>query len=71
MQTWNWRTWARGMVGAAINSAANGVLVMGFDPKTFNFFDGGALNLLSFMAASGFVGALLWMKKHPLPEDDL
>jgi len=63
----NWRMWARGLVGAAVGGAANGVTAIGLDPQTFNFAEG-LPALGKFVAVSGIVSAALYLKTHPAPE---
>lgn len=64
------RRWGRGVLGAAINSAATAVTVMVVDPVAFNPMQGGLLKLLSAMGIAAVVGAALYLKQHPLPEDE-
>ena len=64
------RKWVRGLIGAAINSAATAITVVVVDPVTFNVMDGGFRELLSAMGISGLVGAGLYLKQHPLPDED-
>lgn len=67
--TKTFRRWSRGLLGAAINSAATAVSVVIVDPTDFNV-GGGLVKLLSVMGASALVGAALYLKQHPLPEED-
>jgi hypothetical protein len=63
--------WGRGLLGGAISSAANGVSVVIADPLTFNLTTAGGFGKLLFvMGVSAFVGALLYLKTHPLPGDE-
>ena len=64
------RKWGRGLVGAAINSAASAVTVVIVDPHAFNPMDGGVWKLLSVMAVAAAFGAALYLKQHPLPEEE-
>lgn len=64
------RRWARGLLGAAINSAASAVTVVIVDPQDFNPMDGGVWKLLSVMGVAAIFGAALYLKQHPLPEED-
>lgn len=58
--------WARGLVGAFIQSAATVVTVMLVDPQTFNIETG--LAKVGIVAlVSGGLGAALFLSKHPLP----
>jgi len=59
--------WARGLVGAFIQSAATVITVMIVDPATFNIADGLA-NVGIVALFSGGLGAALFLSKHPLPE---
>lgn len=59
------RIWLHGLLGAAISSVANSVVVMGIDPKTFNFYDG-LPKLAAFAAGSAIIGAMLYLQKHPV-----
>lgn len=68
--TTNARKWTRGLLGAAINSAASAVTVVVVDPIDFNPLNGGLLKLLSVMGVAAIFGAALFLKQHPLPEDD-
>ena len=65
----NWQRWMRGLLGAVINSAASATTVVVVDPGDFNFA-GGLGKLGSVIAASAIVGAALYLKTHPLPEDE-
>lgn len=65
-----WRHWGRGLLGAAINSAASAVTVVIVDPLDFNPLNGGLTKLLSVMGVAAAFGAALYLKQHPLPDDD-
>lgn len=64
------RKWGRGLLGAAINSAASVVTVVIVDPLDFNPLNGGLLKLLSVMGVAAAFGAALFLKQHPLPEEE-
>ena len=64
------RRWARGLLGAAINSAASAVTVVIVDPQDFSPTNGGIWKLLSVMGVAAVFGAALYLKNHPLPEED-
>jgi hypothetical protein len=65
------RRWIRGIIGGAIGSGANGLTVMIADPVTFNPATSGGLQKLAFvMGISAAVGAALFLKQHPLPDED-
>lgn len=66
----NWARWARGLLGAAINSAASAVTVVIVDPVDFNPIDGGLGKLLSVMGVAAVFGAALYLKQHPLPDEE-
>ncbi len=58
--------WARGLVGAFIQSGATCITVMIVDPQTFNIADGlGNVGIVALV--SGGLGAALFLSKHPLP----
>lgn len=60
--------WARGLLGAAINSAASAITVVIVDPVKFNPLAGGAAELATVAAVAGLFGAALYLKQHPLPD---
>ena len=64
----NWRMWLRGLIGALIGGAANGITAMVLDPNTFNFSTG-LLALGKFAFVSGIISAALWLKTHPVPDE--
>ena len=64
------RIWARGLAGAAINSAAGAVSLVVVDPVDFDPFGGGLVKLLKVSLSLALVGAFLYVKQHPLPVDD-
>ena len=66
-----WQHWTRGLVGAAINSAASAVTVVIVDPHDFSPMNGGMGKLLSVMGVAAVFGAALFLKQHPLPENDI
>ena len=58
--------WARGLVGAFIQSASVVISTMIVDPETFNIGEG--LAKVGMVAlVSGIVGAALFLQKRPLP----
>lgn len=61
-----WRFWFRGLIAAAINSAAGGVAIVVVDPHTFGDWH----QLVKVCAVLAITGAALYLKQHPLPEDD-
>ena len=62
----NVRLWVRGLIAAAINSAAGAGAMMIVDPKDFNIYEG-LPKLLMVMVTLAITGALLYLKEHPLP----
>lgn len=66
----DWKQWARGLVGAAINSAASAVTVVIVDPRNFDPANGGIRKLLTVMAVAAVFGAALYLKQHPVPENE-
>lgn len=60
------RRWLVGLIGAAINVAANSITLMVVDPLKFNLFDGGAAELGKVAVVSAIIGAALYVKTHPL-----
>lgn len=64
------RKWGRGLLGAAINSAASAVTVVIVDPQDFSPMNGGIWKLLSVMGVAAIFGASLYLKNHPLPEEE-
>lgn len=61
-----WEKWVKGLAAAAIGGAANGVIVMGIEPATFNIGEGIG-NLGTFVLLSGLVAAAMYLKQSPLP----
>ena len=64
------KLWLRGLMGAALNSIGNGIVVVIVDPTTFNLFHGGAKELAAVVITSMILGAGLYLKTHPLPLED-
>lgn len=62
------KVWAKGLLAAIISSAATSITVYVSAPETFNF-ESGWSNLLSVMAISAIIGAAMYLKKSPVPED--
>lgn len=60
--------WTRGMVGAAINSAAAAGAALIVDFHDFNPAGGGIKRLALVMGVAALSGALLYIKQHPVPE---
>jgi hypothetical protein len=63
------KLWLRGLLAAAINSAVSGLSVIVADSQTFNL-SSGIKPLLSVVGLSAVTGALLYLKQHPLPDQD-
>lgn len=67
--TKNRRAWARGLVAAFVGSAANAVTNVVIAPETFNIHEGlGKLGASALL--SGGVGAALYLKAHPVWDED-
>jgi hypothetical protein len=64
----NVQLWVRGLFAAIIGGAANAVIVMILDPIDFNL-GAGAGKLTIAAGSSALVGAALYLKQHPLPDD--
>ena len=64
------RQWGRGLLGAAINSAASAITVVVVDPAAFNPMNGGLTKLATVMGVAAIFGASLYLKNHPLPEEN-
>lgn len=70
MTDWNWKRFFAGLLGAAINSGVNSTGALILAPEAFNPFGGGDWRKLAgLLIVSMLVGAWLWLKKHPLPEE--
>ncbi len=64
----NTRVWIRGLVAAIVAAASNAVTVMIVEPLHFNVHEG--LNKVCQVAlVSAIVGAALYLKQHPLPDE--
>jgi hypothetical protein len=59
--------WTRGLIGAAINSAAVGGMALVVDNHDFNPAEGGWRKLGAVVLVSSVTGAMLYLKQHPLP----
>jgi hypothetical protein len=64
------KLWRRGLLAALIGGAVSGCTSMIVDPAHFNLFNGGARPLAEMATTSAIVGALLYLKQHPLPDQD-
>lgn len=67
---YDWRNWARGLVGALIGGGANAITVMVVDPSNFNLSSTGWKKLAGFTAISSLVSAALYLKQHPVPDHE-
>lgn len=67
----NWKQLSRALIGAAINSGANAIVLIVVDPLKFNLFQGGATELGQAVLVSALVGAALYVKQHPIEWDDV
>lgn len=61
--------WTRGLVGAAINSAAASGAALLVDFHDFNPASGGFKRLALVMVVAAISGSLLYLKQHPIPEE--
>lgn len=64
----NWKLWLHGLAAAFIGGAANAISNIAVAPETFNF-EAGLKKLLMSALVSGVLGAALYLKKSPVPED--
>jgi hypothetical protein len=64
----DWRTWVRGLSGAAVGGGANAITVMILKPEDFNFGTGWTA-LWQFAAVSAVVSAALYLKQNPVPSE--
>ncbi len=64
----DWRNWVRGVIGGAIGGMANAITNVLVRPDVFNFSEGWN-DLWHSAAVSALVGAALYLKNHPTPED--
>lgn len=62
----NFKVWIKGLVSAAISSAAGSGALVVIDPATFNFHEG-LSKLGSVAAALAVVAVLNYLKQSPLP----
>ncbi len=69
MRATDWRTWVRGVVGGAIGGGANAITNVLVRPDVFNL-EAGWTDLWHSAAISALVGAALYLKNHPTPEDN-
>lgn len=68
----NWKTWLNGVIGGFIGAAASALTVSITDPEHFSPMAAGGIERLSVtIAASGLVGAALYLKQHPTPWDGI
>lgn len=63
----DWRTWWRGIIGAAVGGGANAITLMVIKPEHFNFSKGWP-DLWHFAVISSVVSGALYLKQHPVPE---
>lgn len=57
--------WLQGLIGAVLNAAATGILLLITDPTHFESWT----RLPAAMGAMALVGAALWLKQHQFPTD--
>ncbi len=66
----SWKVWLKGLVAAAISSGANTIGVLVADPVHFNPSEAGGLRKLGIVVlVSAVVGAALYLKQSPVPQD--
>ena len=64
----SWKVWLKGLLAAAISSAANAVGVLVADPLHFSPAEAGGVRKLGVVVAvSAIVGAALYLKQSPVP----
>jgi hypothetical protein len=61
--------WLKGILAAAIGSAANAVTLIIIDPLQFNLFQGGAAKLGMACTVSAIVAVAMYLKQQPVPKD--
>lgn len=66
MKGWKWSLWGRGILAAVINSATTTAASLIVDPDHAS----DPSRLITTVAVSSGVGALLYLKQHPLPPTD-
>lgn len=64
------KLWWRGLFAAAIGGATGAASMIVVDPSHFNLFDGGARKLAEAMLSFAVISAVMYLKQHPLPEQD-
>jgi hypothetical protein len=66
------RMWKRGLLGAVVNSVTTTLSVTFIKPEDFNFTSiDGLESIAKVIVGSAFIGAVLYLKQHPQPEDEL
>ena len=65
------KKWIRGIIGGAIGGVSNSFIAVIVDPAAFDIttYGGAARLLVVFSWAAGF-GAALFLRQHPLPDED-
>ena len=63
------KVWLRGLIAAAVGAGSNAITVMVVEPQHFNV-DDGLTNVVKVALVSAVVGAALYLKQHPVPEDE-
>jgi len=65
-----WRKWLQGLIAAIVGGVATSITVVIVDPLKFNLTDG-KYNLLMVMAVSGIYSGAMYLKEHPVPNEEL
>ena len=58
--------WLKGLIGAMVGGAANGVILMIVDPMSYNLYEGWP-KLQMVIIVSAVVSAALYLKQSPIP----
>jgi hypothetical protein len=61
--------WLRGLIAAAVNGVASGVVLVIADPLQFNLQEGRA-KLLTTSLVLGALGAANYLKQSPIPPEE-
>lgn len=65
----DWDNWLKGIVAGLVGGASNAVTLIIVDPLHYNLLQGGAKDLGMVALVSAIVGAALYLKTHPLPDN--
>lgn len=64
----SWRAWAKGLLAAFISGGSSAIANIAVDPNDFNF-DAGLVKLCKVALVSALIGAGLYLKQSPVPND--